>query len=110
MMVQAFKVILAGGIFIPYDLRAGTGESSSAGRFDAKPEPSTMALLTKRQTDVLRLIKSGRSNKEIASELGISENTVKVHTNSLYKVLQVHNRVGASSMYANERTGSERRR
>lgn len=53
--------------------------------------------LTDRETDVLRLIVGGNSNKEIASALFISEATVKTHINSLLGKLGVSDRTQAAT-------------
>lgn len=51
--------------------------------------------LSSRRQSVLRLISKGLSNKAIARELGLAESTVKVHINSMFRVLKVHNRIEA---------------
>lgn len=48
--------------------------------------------LTERENEVLQLILSGKSNKEIAEALFISENTVKVHARSIYAKYDVGGR------------------
>lgn len=48
--------------------------------------------LSPRQIDVLEGILDGKSRKEMASDLFLSENTIKMHTSSLYRVLGVNNR------------------
>ena len=48
--------------------------------------------LTIRQTHILELILNGKTRKEIASKLIISENTVKMHTSMLYDTLGVKNK------------------
>ena len=53
--------------------------------------------LTERETEVLRLIVSGNSNKEIAGALFISEATVKTHVNSLLGKLGVTDRTQAAT-------------
>jgi DNA-binding NarL/FixJ family response regulator len=53
--------------------------------------------LTPRESDVLEQIVRGRSNKEIASELEISEATVKTHINSLLAKLGVTDRTQATT-------------
>ncbi|WP_252263736.1 response regulator [Paracidobacterium acidisoli] len=53
--------------------------------------------LTTRELEVLRLIVGGRSNKEIAGELFISEATVKTHINSLLSKLGVTDRTQAAT-------------
>lgn len=51
--------------------------------------------LTARERQVLDLIAAGRSNRAIASSLGISENTVKNHVRSILEKLQAGSRVDA---------------
>lgn len=53
--------------------------------------------LTERETEVLRLIVGGNSNKEIAAVLFISEATVKTHINSLLSKLGVTDRTQAAT-------------
>lgn len=53
--------------------------------------------LTARQKEVLNLLAAGKSNKQIAWALGISEGTVKVHVNAAFRALGVHNRVNATT-------------
>ena len=53
--------------------------------------------LTERESEVLEQIVRGKSNKEIAAELGISEATVKTHINSLLGKLGVTDRTQAAT-------------
>lgn len=53
------------------------------------------AALTVRQLDVLRLMGAGKSNKEIARDLGISQETVKVHISAILRKLNVTSRTQA---------------
>jgi DNA-binding NarL/FixJ family response regulator len=55
--------------------------------------------LTERETDVLRLLASGRANKEIAAALSIGEKTVKTHVSSILGKLGVQSRTQAA-LYA----------
>ena len=57
----------------------------------APPHPH----LTPRQTEVLRLLEQGRSTKQIASELGLSAETVRNHIRHLFRALGVHSRLEA---------------
>jgi DNA-binding NarL/FixJ family response regulator len=52
--------------------------------------------LTERERDVLESLIKGRSNKEIASGLFVSEETVKSHLKMLFAKLRVHDRTGAA--------------
>jgi len=58
-------------------------------------EGVTRIQLTPRELTALRLMADGQSNKEIASELGISERTVKTHLGHLFEKLQVTSRTEA---------------
>ncbi len=62
-----------------------------------------LQLLTDREMDVLKLIATGLSNKQIANQLFISEETVKVHIRNLLRKLNVHSRVAATVLYLEHR-------
>jgi len=51
--------------------------------------------LSERETDVLTLIAKGQSNKEIASALGVTEGTVKLHVTNILTKLEVNARTEA---------------
>ena len=53
----------------------------------------TMSELTGRERDVLRCILSNKRRKDIASDLHVSESTIKKHTSSVYRKLSVGNRL-----------------
>ncbi|MFF2654991.1 LuxR C-terminal-related transcriptional regulator [Streptomyces sp. NPDC058045] len=53
-----------------------------------------------RETEVLRLLVAGRRNRQIATELGITENTVKFHTSQIYRKLGVTSRAAAAALAA----------
>jgi len=48
--------------------------------------------LTERQIEIIELVKKGKSNKEIAAQLYISENTVKYHLKIIYTQLNINHR------------------
>jgi DNA-binding NarL/FixJ family response regulator len=54
-----------------------------------------LATLSAREREILALLASGMSNKQIAGHLTISSNTVKFHLRTIYSKLGVHNRVQA---------------
>jgi len=62
------------------------------------PEKSSAAL-TERETDVLRLLAQGKSNKEIAQTLNIGEQTVKTHVSHILDKLEMPSRTQAA-LYA----------
>jgi DNA-binding NarL/FixJ family response regulator len=56
--------------------------------------------LTEREHDVLKKLLHGKANKSIANELGISEKTVKIHLQNVYRKLGVHRRVDLLKAFA----------
>ena len=52
--------------------------------------------LTAREISILQLVSEGKTNKEIASILFISENTVKIHLRNILQKLHLHNRIQAA--------------
>ena len=64
-------------------------------RINANP----LSLLTKRELEILSSLAAGRTNKEIASEKGVSANTVKYHIRNLFDKLSVSNRGQAIALY-----------
>lgn len=58
--------------------------------------PDNPEKLTERETDVLRLLALGRSNKEIANELVIGEKTVKTHVSNILMKLGLSSRTQAA--------------
>ncbi|MDM5154813.1 response regulator transcription factor [Bacillus sp. DX1.1] len=65
----------------------------------AQPKKDCLSMLTKREKEVLREIAKGRSNKEIAAELHITEQTVKTHVSNILAKLNVDDRTQAA-LYA----------
>lgn len=92
-LVDAIKVIMSGGSYWPAEAMAALREAQSA-----PPAPAAPALdgLTQRQRRVLALLAEGRSNKQIARELGISEVTVKAHVSAILRKFGMTNRVQAA--------------
>jgi DNA-binding NarL/FixJ family response regulator len=86
----AVSVVLSGRTFVPstfFEPCKAANTNNEAG--------SHVTTLTTRQDEIMRLVASGQSNKEIARKLGIAEATVKVHLGIVFKRFGVHNRTGA---------------
>lgn len=71
-------------------------------RAEKEDDFSYLTVLSKRELDVLKFIAGGMTNKDIASELQISENTVKGHVSSIRAKLKIADRVRLA-IYAWER-------
>lgn len=61
-------------------------------KISANPAPDTPTL-TARETEILRLVTTGRSAREIAEQLVVSHRTVQNHVQNTLRKLQLHNRV-----------------
>ena len=77
---EAIRKVHAGQKYIPADVAMKLAERLSS------PQ------LTERETQILELMVQGKSNAEMASELYISENTIKFHINNILIKLDVKNR------------------
>ena len=80
----------AGRVFS--DLGAGPDLARVRRAFGAQPGAGG-AELTRREVEVLRLLAAGRTNREIAGELVISERTVDRHVSNVFSKLDVSSRV-----------------
>jgi len=95
-LLRALERVLAGMTYLPAsvaDAAAGTGSAAVPLGDDAVRE--AIAALTPRQAQVLRLLLRGLPNKAICRELGLSENTIKVHISQVLRALRVRNRTEA---------------
>ncbi|TDK21077.1 response regulator transcription factor [Luteimonas aestuarii] len=87
---EAVRAVLDGGDWFP---------PLTAERSDADAELATrLAQLTPQQFRVLLSLADGLLNKQIAHELGLAENTVKVHVTAILKKLGCHSRTQAAVM------------
>jgi two-component system NarL family response regulator len=88
---------------VPEDLlhvirEAHAGRQSIPADVAAKLAARTgQSALTVRELQVLQLLKTGQRNKEIAAELGISEDTARTHIKSIFTKFNVHDRTAALS-------------
>jgi len=84
---KAVQVALEREIFLRRP-RKSTGLATAEGQNGVR--------LTPRQTQVLKLLAEGKSNSDIASDLGMSPNTVRIHVSSIFRTLNVDNRTQAA--------------
>ncbi|WP_279653866.1 response regulator transcription factor [Pseudomonas morbosilactucae] len=74
--------------------QAATGEDDgeAGGELDRIEMPAMFNQLSPRQLDVARLVGKGQTNYQIACELGITENTVKLYVSQVLRLTHMHNR------------------
>lgn len=82
-LLQAVRTVAQGKRFLPPDIAQRLADRLG------RPEPSA------RELAVLALIAKGRSNKEIASTLGVSDETVKTHVSNVMQKLNAQDRAHA---------------
>jgi DNA-binding NarL/FixJ family response regulator len=111
----AIEFIRAGGTFIAAGAPLGRERQRSASREGRDAEASALfahdeprfsdiegerrmipVSFTRREQDVIDQLRQGKSNKEIARELGITEGTTKLHLQRIMRKLHVHNRTQAA--------------
>jgi len=90
---NALNIVSAGGTYPPAGQRRPAPASlrPTGGGTDGQ----TSGELTSRQREILKLLGQGKSNKQIARELDLSENTVKVHVSAILRALKLENRTQA---------------
>jgi DNA-binding NarL/FixJ family response regulator len=91
-LLAALRFVMEGNIYVPpIAVLSADASPPEPGR------PSRVGLLTERQLEVLRALRRGLSNKEVARELGVSDKTVKAHLSAIFQVLEVGNRTDAAA-------------
>ena len=98
-LIEVLQQVLEGNVSVPSHLHPSTapvppGAAPAPGGITQSTEPD-VALLTLRQLEVLSRLCQGKTNKQVATELGLSEKTVKAHVTAIFKVLGVVNRTQA---------------
>jgi len=93
-LVEAVKTVAGGGSLVQpvVTQRLLTGLKHMQNDFASLDRPDP---LTERETEILRLMAGGYSNKEIANSLGVAEGTVKNHVSNILSKLGVRDRTRA---------------
>ncbi len=93
-LVNAIKTVAAGGSLVQpvVTQRLLQGLSRMRNEFSSLDQPDP---LTERETEILRLMAGGYSNKEIANSLRVAEGTVKNHVSNILSKLGVRDRTRA---------------
>jgi len=89
-LTSALHLVQSGQVFLPMSLLAASG---NAGGFDARPDHQKQ--LTPKETRILQFVADGKTNKEIAWSLGVSEVTIKMYMRSVFSKLGASNRTHA---------------
>jgi two-component system NarL family response regulator len=99
-VAPAARAVVAGQSLISPSMASKLlGEFSNMAKRAEERSAVPTPRLTDRELEVLRLVAHGKSNREIAGDLYISENTVKNHVRNILEKLHLHTRMEAV-MYA----------
>jgi DNA-binding NarL/FixJ family response regulator len=99
-LTEALQNVLGGSIYVPSSLADVDAFSEDAAPEDAdgaeSDELDPAHVFTRRQQDVLDLLVQGKSNKEIALALNLSQGTVKIHLAAIFRRFGVNSRAAAA--------------
>jgi DNA-binding NarL/FixJ family response regulator len=90
-LTRAIRTVHAGDTIMAQDIAKKMITTFEGIRSDAEFAPR----LTERELEVIKALAHGKSNKEIAHVLGISEKTVRNHASNIYKKLHIFDRTQA---------------
>jgi len=87
--IESIDIIGKGGVVISPPIAESLGDKLNLVSDD---EEKKKAGLSDREVEIVRLLAKGATNKKLARDLYIAENTVKVHIKNILQKLQLHNR------------------
>ena len=93
---QAIRVVHSGSVWAPRRVLATFIERVTASTTARQVKSQEGPLISRRQRQVLGLLAVGSSNREIATELGLKERTVKAHVAELLRKIGAPNRIALS--------------
>ena len=91
---EAIRMVAGGGVYLPGEFRNPDTAPPANGSTPGATAPLQVSI-TPRQQEVLDLVAQGKSNKAVARDLDLTENTVKIHVAAVLKALGVRNRTEA---------------
>jgi len=103
-LFDAVRVIAAGeALLAPAVTRRLIGEFTRLRPVPDALAPTAMVTLTPRETEVLRLVAEGMSNRDIAQRLSISKRTVDAHLEHIFGKLGISSRVQLTTWLSSDR-------
>jgi DNA-binding NarL/FixJ family response regulator len=93
-ITNALRTVIEGNVFVPSVLADRSAET------ERPPSGRETRALSPRQTEVLKILALGKTNREISEDLQLSEATVKIHVQAILRGLGVRNRAEAIVEFA----------
>lgn len=103
-LLRCLETVMDGERFVSPSLAAAVLSRPAVKHHQEAPKP-VASILTKRETGILELVARGRSNKDIADDLLLSEKTVKRYMTLIMQKINVRNRVQAALFISNAGSG-----
>ena len=97
-LVSIIRGVFAGEVYVTPSLATSLLMEMTGTPSGTRPPLSLLDELTERERQILELVASGASNKEIGQKLYLSEKTIKHYMTNILQKLQVRNRVEAALM------------
>lgn len=99
-LCKAIRVVHQGEVWASSRVVALSVEELASHSVSGSPGPSTLKTrLSDREQEIVHLIVTGLSNHEAASQLGITEATVKAHLTHIFRKLSVHTRSQLAALH-----------
>jgi DNA-binding NarL/FixJ family response regulator len=103
-LLDCLDQVVAGGRWLDADLVQTALTRETARR---RSSHGPIEGLTTREAEVMRLVTSGLSNKQVARQLALSEGTVKIHLHNVYRKLNLGSRTALTAYALGRTTNSE---
>ena len=84
LLTECMDAVVAGGRWVDPEIAERTRQ--------AQAKAASAPPLTRRERELIELVRQGLRNRDIANELGVTEGTVKVYLHAIFDKLQVENR------------------
>ncbi|MCB1385357.1 MAG: response regulator transcription factor [Nitratireductor sp.] len=93
-LTEAIQSVIDGAVYVPADYQEPAGDAAADEA--RKSMLATLSTLTPQQFRVIKMLRDGLLNKQIAYELNVGETTVKAHVSEILRKLNVNNRTQAA--------------
>ena len=97
-LLDALRTVARGGAYLSPQVSDRLLSRIQKGDLQSRPAPSALDVLSKRELQVLRMVAEGKTSKEIAVVLDLSEQTVRSYRKTMMKKLGVNNVAGLTQL------------
>jgi DNA-binding NarL/FixJ family response regulator len=97
-LVEALRMVAAGGVYLSPQVSDRLLTRIQKGDLEARQAPSALEGLSPRELQVLRLVAEGKTSKEIATVLDLSEQTIRSYRKTMMRKLGVNNVAGLTQL------------